>query len=188
MSPPAPATALSLAALAALATVFALCVSCGYAPVYPTGGSDRLHVKLTRSLVADAVAADEVAQGAREELARQGALEGGEGYPRLEIEVLRADETSAGVAAAAGTVAGLGARATAVALVARGRVVEQAGDDPVRDSGDVRAEAAIAVDETNGAAAPVAGSFHFADALRSVARGVGSKIARRAMGLPAAGE
>jgi hypothetical protein len=185
MSPPAPATALSLAALA---TVFALCVSCGYAPVYPTGGSDRLHVKLTRSLVADAVAADEVAQGAREELARQGALEGGEGYPRLEIEVLRADETSAGVAAAAGTVAGLRARATAVALVARGRVVEQAGDDPVRDSGDVRAEAAIAVDETNGAAAPVAGSFHFADALRSVARGVGSKIARRAMGLPAAGE
>lgn len=181
-------TAFGPAVTRALAGVFALGVSCGYAPVYPTGGSDRLHVKLTRSLVADAVAADEVAQGAREELARQGALEGGEGYPCLEIEVLRADETSEGLAVAPGTAAGIAARGTAVALVARGRVVEQAGDEPVRDSGDVRAEAAIAVDETNGAADPVAGSFHFADALRSAARRVGSKVARRAMGLPAAGE
>jgi hypothetical protein len=182
MTPFATATTLGLAA------ALALSVSCGYAPVYPTGGSDRLRVKLTRSLVGDAVAADEVAQGAREELARQGALEGGEGYPRLEIEVLRADETSEGVVVAPGTVAGIGARGTTVALVARGRVVEQAGDEPVRDSGDVRAEAAIAVDETSGAPDAVASSFHFADALRSAARRVGSKIARRAMGLPAAGE
>jgi hypothetical protein len=168
--------------------VCALTVACGYAPVYPTGGSDRLHVKLTRSLVADAVAADEVAQGAREELARQGALEGGEGYPRLEIEVLGAGESSEGVAAAPGTTAGLAARGTSVTLVARGRVVEQPGGDPVRDSGDVRAEETITVDQAGGSADPVASSFHFSDALRSAARRAGSKVARRAMGLPAAGE
>src|ERR1700685_2659326 len=73
-------------------------LSCGYQSVYAAGSPGRLHVKVVRSLVADAVAADEVASGVREELARAGALEAGEGYPRVEIEVLRADETSEGIA------------------------------------------------------------------------------------------
>src|ERR1019366_8605647 len=49
--------------------------------------------KLVRTLIADVVASDEVAAGVREELARAGMLEGGDGYPRVEIEVLRASDT-----------------------------------------------------------------------------------------------
>jgi hypothetical protein len=143
-------------------------------------------VKLVRSLVADALAADEVAQGAREELARNGALEGGEGYPRLELEVLRSDESSEGITASPGPGGAPVARATSVSLVARGWVVEQRGAEPQRDSGDLRAEASIAVDENGAVPDPRASSFHAADALRSAARRVGSRVARRIMGLPAA--
>ena len=93
----------------------ALVAACGYQPVY-SGQPGRLHVKVVRSAVPDAVACDEVASGVREELAAAGALAAGDEYPRVEIEVLRADETSEGVAAAA---AGPVARATDVAVVAR---------------------------------------------------------------------
>jgi hypothetical protein len=160
-------------------------VSCGYAPVLASGGGGHMHVKLVRSLVADAVAADEVAQGAREELARYGALEGGEGYPRVEIEVLRAAESSEGlVAGEAGALAPT-ARATSLSLVARGWVVEEPGGDPERDSGDLRSEAFVTVDEGVGVPDPRAGVFHAADALRAAARRLGATIGRRAMGMPA---
>ncbi|HEY8086996.1 MAG TPA: hypothetical protein VIF09_04105, partial [Polyangiaceae bacterium] len=75
---------------------FLFTLSCGYHAAYGAGG--RLHVHVVRSMVPDAVAADEVASGVREELAREGALEAGDGYPRVEIEVLREDEQSEGVA------------------------------------------------------------------------------------------
>jgi hypothetical protein len=168
----------------------ALVVGCGYRSVYAAGPPGRLHVKVIRSLVTDAVAADEVASGVREELARAGALAAGEGYPRVEIEVLRADETSEGIAAEA---RGPVARGTGVAMVARAWVTAEDGASPQSDTGDMRAEESITVDETVGADGtggpdPRASAFHHADASRAAGRRLGRKLGARVLGQPSASE
>jgi hypothetical protein len=164
-----------------------LILSCGYHSVYAAGPQGKLHVKVVRSLVADAVSADEVASGVREELARAGALEAGEGYPRVEIEVLRGDETSEGIAAGA---SGPVARGAGVAVVARAWVVAAADAAPQGDTGDMRAEESIAVDETAGLGGPDprASAFHHADASRAAARRLGRKLGARLLGQPSASE
>jgi hypothetical protein len=163
-----------------------LLVACGYHSVYSAGPQGRLHVTLVRSLAPDAVAADEVVIGAREELARAGALEGGEGYPRMEIEVLRADEASEGIAAGA---SGPVARGTGVAVLARAWVSPGGGAEHVSDTGDMRAEETITVDQTGlGADDPRASVFHRADARRAAARRLGRKLAARVLGQPSASE
>lgn len=154
-------------------------VACGYQSVY-SAHPEHLHVKLVRVAVPDAVAPDEVASGVREELARAGALEGGESYPRVEIEVLRADETAEGIAAGA---AGPVARGTDVAVVARAWIARGPDAEPEADTGDMRAEETIAT-----AATARASSFQRADALRAAARRLGHQLASRIMGLPAASE
>jgi hypothetical protein len=180
-------TRASLGASILLAAAMPL-ASCGYAPVYPAGGAGRLHVKLVRSLIADPVAADEVAQGVREELARQGCLEQGEGFPRVEIEVVAEGESGAGLIAGGPGALAPSARATAVSIVGRGWVAAEAGAPAQRDSGDLRAEASFAVDENTAGLDPRASTFHSADALRSAARRLGSKIGRRVLGMPSASE
>jgi hypothetical protein len=165
-------------------------------------------VKLVRTLVADTIASDEVAAGVRDELAREGLLEAGEGYPRAEVEVLRADATSEGVAAAMGAPS---ARATDFAVIARAWVVSAPGASPEGDTGDLRGEQVVAIDETgpNGGAGagvgfvpsggapgpaaapridPRATIFHDADALRAAARRLGHVLARRLIGEPAASD
>jgi hypothetical protein len=164
--------------------LLALSLSCGYRSVYPPGG-ERLHVKVVRMLVPDAVACDEVASGVREELARGGSLEAGEGYPRVEIEVLRASETSEGVAAVAGSPQ---ARATDVSVVARAWIVRAEGAAPERDTGDLRTDEAITIDERAGTPDPRADLFHVPEARRAAARRLGKKLAQRLLGLPAASE
>jgi hypothetical protein len=167
--------------------------SCGYHAVY--GGEDAggLHVVLARSLVADAVASDEVVSAVREELAKEGALAAGEGYPRVEVEVLRADEASEGIAAPSAALgAGAGgaprARATEVGFVARAWVVRAANGERERDTGDVRAMDLVASEVTGGVANARADAFHHADALRAVARRVGQRLALRLLGNPTAGD
>jgi hypothetical protein len=150
-----------------------------------------MHVKLVRSAVPDAVASDDVASGAREELAREGALEAGDGWPRMEIEVLRADEASEGIAAGAtGPQTGPVARATDVALVARAWIVVAPDAPPQSDTGDLRAEETVTVDTSSQTEAPDprASVFHRADALRAAARRLGRQLARRVLGFPAASE
>jgi hypothetical protein len=167
--------------------------ACGYRSIYAAGPPGRLHVKVVRALVADAVSADEVASGVREELARAGALEGGDGYPRVEIEVLRADETSEGIAVRA---SGPVARGTGVALVARAWVTAEEGAAPQADTGDMRAEESITVDEVvetagnveTGGPDPRSSAFHHADASRAAARRLGRKLGARVLGQPAASE
>jgi hypothetical protein len=163
-----------------------LVAACGYHSVYSAGPQGKLHVTLVQSLAPDAVAADEVVTGAREELARAGALEGGDGYPRMEIEVLRADEASEGIAAGA---TGPVARGTGVAVVARAWVAPGEGSAHVSETGDMRAEESITVDQTPaGAADPRASVFHRADARRAAARRLGRKLAARVLGQPSASE
>lgn len=153
--------------------------ACGYQAVYAAGPQGRLHVVVVRSLVTDAVAADEVASGVREELAKAGALEAGEGYPRVEIEVLRADEASEGIAAGA---SGPVARGTGVAMVGRAWIAASVGAQQ-SDTGDVRAEVGIATDTTARASA-----FHHADALRAAGRRLGHALGARLLGQPVASE
>jgi hypothetical protein len=161
-----------------------LASGCGYQAVYG-GAREPLHVKVVHSMVADPVAADEVASGVREELARAGALAPGEAYPRVEIEVLRAEEASEGVRASP---AGPQARATDVAVVARAWVVGAPGAEPRSETGDMRAEETLAVDEGDFAPDARASTFHHADALRAAARRLGRALGARVLGMPAASE
>jgi hypothetical protein len=175
VSPPIPAFCLALGLLAS---------ACGYQPVYGPS-REPLHVKLVRSMVADPVAVDEVASGVREELARAGALAPGEAYPRVEIEVLRADEASEGVQASG---SGPVWRATDVAIVARAWVASAEGAEPRAATGDMRAEETLAVDEGAAGPDPRASAFHHADALRAAARRLGHALGARVLGLPATSE
>ncbi len=171
--------------LAPWAVLVLVASACGYRPVYGGATEGALHVKLVRSLVADVVAGDEVASGVREELARAGALAPGEAYPRVEIEVLRADEASEGVQAVGSAPV---ARATDVGIVARAWIVRAAGEDPQAETGDMRAEETLAVDEGASGPDPRASTFHHADALRAAARRLGRALGARVLGLPAASE
>ena len=163
----------------------ALCAACGYHALYGVEAPARLHVKLVRTLVPDTVASDEVATGVREELAREGALEPGDGWPRAEIEVLRATEGSEGIAARAGL---LKARGVEVGMVARAWIAAAPDRSPQHDTGDMTAEEVISVDERAGMLDPRASSLHRADSRSAAARRLGHKLARKLMGYPAASE
>ena len=157
--------------------------ACGYQAVHG-GGADAepLHVVLSVSKVPDAVASDEVLAGVREELARGGALASGTGFPRCEIEILRADEAGEAIAATTDPNGRLApqSRATRVGLVARAWVMRSAGGERERDTGDVRAFETVLV-------APDArtSTFRQSDALRVAGRRVGKRLASRILGLPA---
>lgn len=159
--------------------------ACGYAPVHGGAAAEHLHVHLSESKVPDAVASDEVLAGAREELARMGALAPGDGYPRVAIEVLRADEASEGVAATPNAEGRLlpQSRATRVGLVAHAWLIRAPGGERERDTGDVRAFETVAI-----AADARSATFRHSDALRVSGRRVGKRLALRIMGLPSASD
>ena len=161
------------------------CSSCGYHAAYGGQEPGRLHVKLVRTLVPDAVASDEVLSGLREELLREGALEPGDGWPRAEIEVLRATESSEGIAARAG---GPFARGIDVGVTGRAWIVPVPGAAPERDTGDMGAEEVISVDETAGVVDLRSSWFHQSDAMRAAARQLGRSLARKLMSRSAASE
>ena len=167
-------------------------LGCGYAPIYTAQERGKLHVVLVHAKVADAVAADEVLSGLREELAREGALEGGAAYPRIEVEVLRLDESSEGIAArslSSGAALPL-ARGLEVGLVARAWVVAFEGAQPERDTGDMRAvdlvSPSMRADQVTLDASEDVRAH--ADALRAAGRRVGVRLARRVLGHPAASD
>lgn len=152
--------------------------SCGYAPLYAANGGAKLHVHLHRSLVPDAAATDEVVSGAREQLAREGALAPGDGWPRVEIEVLRIDATSDAVSAPKGNVVPV-ARGVEVALVARAWIVRADGAEAEHDTGDVRARDLVATQSVGRA-----DLFAHGDATRAVARRIGQRLALKVLGHP----
>jgi hypothetical protein len=158
-----------------------LAASCGYQPLYATSSGEAFHVHLARSKVASILVAEEVVRGARDALAKEGALAPGDGYPRLEIEVLRADETSEGIMQVE-TAKGAAplARATDLAIVARAWITRRAGGTMELDTGDVRAE--------DVAGAPLGDAtrevWEREDALRAIARRLGGRIVLRVLGHP----
>lgn len=166
----------------ALPLVFVLLfvLGCGYHAVYADGAEEKLHVKLSRAPIADAVAADEVLSGAREQLAREGALASGDGFPRLEIEVVRIDETAAGVLSD-GTLPH--ASGTWRAVVARAWIVDREGAERTRDTGDMQTEDLASVQAT----AP-ADQLAANDGARALAHRLGRRIALRVLGHPASSD
>ena len=162
-----------------------LLASCGYRAMHAPGGREHFAVVLSASQIPDGVAADEVVAGVRDELTRLDAFAGGDAYPRCEIEVLRADEASEGIGAAANAdgVELPDARATQVALVARAWIVRTKDGPRERDTGDVRAVTTVGV-------APDArtGTFRHVDALRAVGRRVGRRVGLRVLGVPTASD
>ena len=165
----------------------ALLAGCGYQAEYARAAPERFSVVVTEAKNADAIAADEVASGVRDELARRGALTGAR-YPRIEVEVLRQDERSESIARFAGPGGAVPeARSLTVGLVARGWIRMHAGDDPLRDTGDLRASDLRAVDRDPGGAANLrADALHDEDARSAVARRLGERMARRILGDPVA--
>ncbi|MBV9945884.1 MAG: hypothetical protein JOZ69_03450 [Myxococcales bacterium] len=154
-------------------------LGCGYRPVY--GGAEareRFHVRLVRTLVTDGLAGQELLAGLREGLAREGALAAGDGWPRAEVELLRADEASEGIRNAGGRPE---ARGTEVSVVARAWVARGPDEPPERDTGDVDDRDLIAVDRApltaGGAPDPRSSAFHQADSLRAAARRLGRRLA-----------
>jgi hypothetical protein len=155
--------------------------ACGYQPVHAARGDEKLSVTLATSMVPDAAVTDEILVGVREELAKNGALaSSSDAYPRCEIEVLRADEASEGIAAVDGQP---NARATRVGIVARAWVVRAKNGARERDTGDVRTMETVAV-------APDArtATFRHSDALKAAGRRAGKRLASRLMGLPSASD
>lgn len=159
-------------------------LGCGYRPVHGGARDERLAVVRATSSIPDAVASDEVLAGVRDELARAGALAPGDGYPRCEVEVLRADEISEGISAVTAPDGRLvpESRATRVGLLVRAWVARQPGSVE-RDTGDVRAFETVAV-------APDARGawFRHTDALRAAGRRAGRRLGARILGFPAASE
>ena len=151
--------------------------ACGYQPLYATPAGEAFHVHLAKSQVSSILVAEEVVRGARDALAKEGALAPGEGYPRLEIEVLRADETSEGVMT---TGPAPRARATELGVVVRAWVTRRPGATPEQATGDVRAEDLAATPLGD----PAREVWQREDTLRAVARRLGTRIALRALGHP----
>ncbi|MCL2724506.1 MAG: hypothetical protein FWD69_08725 [Polyangiaceae bacterium] len=160
--------------------------ACGYHTVIGNEASgERFAVVLASSNVADAIASDEVLAGVRDELARRGALATGNGYPRCEVEILRADESSEGIAASPNTDGRLlpMSRATRVSVVARAWVTPSPGASPLRDTGDTRAFETVAVAPNARAA-----TFQHDDAVRAAGRRVGRILGARILGFPSSSE
>jgi len=169
--------------------------ACGYRPLYGgERGDDRFAVVGATPLVADASVVSEVHAGLRAGLARGGALRGGNGYPRVVVEVLRIDTTSEGVEAAPGgtraaAVGGLPiasggarsplARGTRVGVLARAWVERAPGAARERETGDLRA-----VDAMGAEADARLEALRFDDASRAAARRLGERLARRVLGEP----
>ncbi|MEI7893531.1 MAG: hypothetical protein WCI05_10580 [Myxococcales bacterium] len=148
-------------------------LSCGYHSVRQEG----LHygLGLVRSNVADPVVADEVVAGLREGLLRGGAALGNaDGFPRVEVEVLWAGDTSVSIMSNA---SGTRARALEVSASGRAWIVLEKGGVPTSDTGDMRVVAMGAPQETLQSEGTVQ-----AGRLRALGRRLGNKLAARLLG------
>jgi hypothetical protein len=161
-------------------SMVALCAAimgCGYRPLRSgLHGSPRIRVASATAAVAGnawSSLAEEIATGARSELAKWGALATDDATDRLKLEVVRLDELSEGVAVVEGRPRARGVR---VRLIARGVIEGQGG---AWETADVEATElvatsndALAWDAARGAAA------------RGLARRAGAMVAREVLGIP----
>ncbi|MET0595924.1 MAG: hypothetical protein ABW133_24705 [Polyangiaceae bacterium] len=180
------------------AIVATFLTGCGYRPLY-AGATTEEHFAVTgiSPLVADASVVAEVEAGMRSGLARAAVLRGGEGYPRVVVEVLRIDAQSEGIAAVPGgvqpiEVAGIPvtgsqaplrplARGTRIGVLARAWVERAEGGPRERETGDLRTVDVMQVESDARLEA-----LRLDDASRAAARRLGERLARRVLGEPEA--
>lgn len=152
----------------------------GHAPADPLG---PFVVVAGRVYVPDAASIAAAEEGARAELARAGELAPGGATGSVELEVLRIDETSEGIALAPGKAAMPLARGVRVTVLGRARL-RRAGSEAVeRDTGDLRVSEVAA--RADGAAA---GGLVRDEVGRAAARRLGEALVRRLLGVPEPGE
>ena len=157
--------------------------ACGYTPLYSAPPAERLSVALVGARTGDAITSDEVVAGVRDTLAKEGALAPGSTYPRVEVEVLRADETSEGIAGAEAPSGHVPrARATEVGIVARAWIARDASGSHEADTGDMRSfDLAAAPNPGDSLSAE---TMRHDDASRATARRLGRRLALRVLGHP----
>lgn len=154
---------------------------CGYRPLAShdtTGGAGpRLVVVAGPAHVPSARTADALVGAVTMRLAEAGEVRGGEGYPRVEVDLVRIDETVEGLAATGDTPLSRGLRVT---VVGRARVVRAAGEPPALDTGDVGAHVTVTAGGTTASALVLRD-----EASVGAARLLGRRLAERILGLPA---
>lgn len=175
-----------LGALVAIVGMAALAgTACGYRPLAAhdttaRGGepaSGRLAVVRAVGLAPYPAAADALTAAVSARLAEARELRSGEGYPRVEIELLRVDELAEGIAEVGASPLGRGVR---IVVVGRARVVRAAGEEPAFDTGDVSANVVAS------ASGPATSALVVREeAAVGAARALGRRLAERVLGLPA---
>lgn len=165
---------------------------CGYRALHSQAqpaDADRLAVVIVDSRVTPTTAADEVAGGVRESLARSGMLRSGSSYPRAEVEVVRIDQESDAVAdtgpvGAPSALRTPRAHGLRVGVVARAAVRRSEAEAPITDTGDVRAFTILAAESD-----PDLGSeLLFERAARAAGRQAGLRLGARLLGHPSVSE
>ncbi len=154
---------------------------CGYRSLaaHATTGQ-TLHVLAGPRVVPAARAHDALVAAVSGRLAEAGELAGGAGYPRLEVELLRIDETAEALAVSAERPLARGLRVTAVG---RARVLRAPGAEPAFDTGDMSAHVFV----TAGGDAASALVLR-EEAVVAAARELGRRLGERVLGLPAASD
>jgi hypothetical protein len=137
--------------------------------------SQRMRVELGALKSPDAATAQAELAGARDELARAGALaDGVEDVPVLRVDLVSVEERAEGVVAVAGSPQARGVR---VVVVGRARLVR--GGAVERDTGDARAVEVVSAAPTGDLG--LAASRGAEDA---AARRLGASLTRRILGFP----
>ncbi len=160
-----------------LAVSCVVLMSCGYRPLRSgLSGTPRLRVVQATASVAGnggASLAEELATGARAELAKWGALAGSDATDRLRLDIVRLDERSEGVEVIEGRPHARGVR---LRVTARGVVEGQGG---AFETADLDADELVATPSD-----PLAWDAMRAAAARGLARRVGAMVAREVLGIP----
>lgn len=153
--------------------------SCGYEPVHGAlSPSTTLSVVLATQRAPHLRTATQVGAAIRRELSRHHLVAGGEGYPRVEYEVLRVDERSAAISQVNELSPPL-ARGSAISVVVRAWVVEAPGGPRTRDTGDIRRVARFATQSSAGASRE-----QYEAAISAAASRAGEAAAKRVLGEP----
>jgi len=162
--------------------------------MYAARPEERLYVVAAESSVPSSEVALAVVRGAREQLAKEGALLGaGEGYPRLEIVVSTSREMSVG-AVVPSSARGASvtsevqktpvSRGESISVSARGCILRARAGACERDTGTIRREFVASTNSSD----PVAATLSYEDEVRRAAARVGEAIAARVLGDPTISE
>lgn len=161
--------------------VVALVSGCGYRALAShdgTGGAGpRLFVAHGPTVVPSARSADALVAAVSGRLAEANELRGGDGYPRVEVDLVRIDETVEGLASTGSSPISQGLRVT---VVGRARVVRAKGEASALETGDMSAHVTVTSGGTSASALVLRD-----EASVGAARILGRRLAERVLGLPA---